>query len=91
MNSLAFIRESRNLQRQIRDLGVILDPVEQQQAREQAQRRVNQLFGAMANPSLIAAAELRDVALKAGLLVDHRVQDRIRFFDEQLGPVWATL
>jgi hypothetical protein len=80
MNSQAFIRECRNLVRQIQDLPVFLDPVEQQVAREQAQRRLNQLFAAMQNPSLMAAADLRDAALGAGLLVDRRVLDRIRFF-----------
>jgi hypothetical protein len=86
MNSLTFIRECRSLVRQIQDLPVFLDPVEQQTAREQVQRRTNQLFAAMQNPSLMAAAELRDAALAARLLVDRRVLDRIRFFDELFQP-----
>lgn len=83
MQSLKFIPEAKNLAKEIKDNALAASTLgsSYNDQRQRLQKELNQLFSGLQNPSLIAAAELRDVAVANGYNVDSRVLFRIGQFD----------
>lgn len=79
MESRAWIREAQRLSREITSVqsGVGEDDV--------VQRRVNQLFNQLDNPSLMAASALKKLCQRHHFLVPDRAAAGIDFFDQELG------
>lgn len=79
MESRAWIREAQRLSRDVATVqaGVGEDDV--------VQRRVNQLFNQLDNPSLMAASELMKLCHQYHFLVPERAAVAIQFFDQELG------
>ena len=75
MQSQAFIREAKQLIADIKGHQANAAPDDQEFIN--LQRRVSRLFQDMQNPSLIAAADLRDVALAAGMRIENSVLVKI--------------
>lgn len=75
MQSLTFIREANALIQAI-DQHVILQltrsPEEIDSSFQDLQKRVNNLFASLQNPTLIAATKLRERAITAGIAIDPR-------------------
>lgn len=78
MESRAFIKYAGALIKKIKDADLgNKDP-------ESIQKEINQLFQGLGNPTLLAAADLRDTALAAGFYVDQRVLNKL----EQAEEAW---
>lgn len=75
MQSQAFIREAKQLIADIKQHQATATPDEGEMTN--LQRRVFRLYQDMQNPSLIVAAELRDVALAAGIRIENSVLTKI--------------
>ena len=79
MESRAFIRAANTLAKQVRDYRtkeVVLGSNGQQ--RQALQKEINSLFSALQNPTLLAAANLRDVAIDADFRINPAVMTRLR-------------
>lgn len=79
MESRAFIRAANTLAKQVRDYRtkeVVLGSNGQQ--RQVLQKEINSLFSALQNPTLLAAANLRDVAIDADFRINPAVMTRLR-------------
>jgi len=84
MNSVTFIREANALIADIKDFkDRLLSEDEEQTQGAALQKRTNQLFSALQNPSLICAGELLEVARSAGIEVRLRgeLAHQIAFFN----------
>lgn len=80
MQSKTFITEARQLINDLDNFKVRLSFMgyeEENQTRRSLQRRVNQLFAQLQNPTLPSAYKLRDAAYDAGLEVDRVVRHRL--------------
>lgn len=79
MESRAFIRAAISLAKQVRDYRtkeVVFGSNGQQ--RQALQKEINNLFSALQNPTLLAAANLRDVAIDADFRINPAVMTRLR-------------
>ena len=79
MESRAFIRAANTLAKQVRDYRtkeVVLGSNGQQ--RQALQKEINSLFSALQNLTLLAAANLRDVAIDADFRINPAVMTRLR-------------
>lgn len=80
MQSITFIREANALILEI-DQHVTLQLTRTQeeisQSRDDLQKRVNTLFNNLQNPTLIAAANLRERAITAGISIDPKLLARL--------------
>ena len=79
MESRAFIRAANTLAKQVRDYRtkeVVLGSNGQQ--RQALQKEINSLFSALQNPTLLAAANLRDAAIDADFRINPAVMTRLR-------------
>ena len=79
MESRAFIRAANTLAKQVRDYRtkeVVFGSNGQQ--RQALQKEINSLFSALQNPTLLAAANLRDVAIDTDFRINPAVMTRLR-------------
>lgn len=82
MDSRVFIRQANQLIDKIKLSGITAQSYEEQKVqRDGTQKEINQLFGALQNPTLPTAYRLRDTALDNGFFVDPKVQHRLNQFE----------
>jgi hypothetical protein len=80
MNSIAFIREAKQLIADIQAFQAGMSTADAQTIEVEGtnlQRRVGRLFADMQNPSLMAAENLRDVALAANIRIEQAILAKI--------------
>lgn len=80
MQSITFIREANALITEIDQhvtLQITRSPEEIDQSRDELQKRVNTLLANLQNPTLIAAANLRERAITAGISIDPKLLVRL--------------
>ena len=86
MESTAFIREAATLIDDIKSFQVAyLSPEEEMAEGTALQKRVNQSFAGLFNPTLPSAYQLRDVALGAGFFVEPKRQHWLAQFENLRG------
>lgn len=82
MQSLAFIREARKLVRALDDQRVAgFTRTIRSDERFETQKKIDQLFAGLYNPTLPSAFHLRNAALDCGYTVDRRVLNRLSQFE----------
>jgi len=79
MESRSFIKQAKNLSRKLESatasaMGTAEEATKQ---REILQKELTQLFSGLQNPTLMAAADLRDVAIANGFTVEPKVQHQL--------------
>lgn len=82
MESTAFIREAKELIEDIKSFQLAyLSPEEEMAQGTALQKRVNQSFAGLQNPTLPSAYKLRDAALGAGFFVEPKRQHWLAQFE----------
>ena len=82
MESTAFIREAATLMEDIKTFqAAYLSPEEEMAQGTALQKRLNQSFAGLQNPTLPSAYKLRDVALGAGFFVEPKRQHWLASFE----------
>jgi hypothetical protein len=86
MESMAFIREAATLMEDIKTFqAAYLSPEDEMAQGTALQKRVQQAFTGLQNPTLPSAYKLRDVALGAGFFVDPKKQHLLASFENLRG------
>ena len=86
MESTAFIREAKELMEDIKTFQASYLSLEEEMIEGTAlQKRVNQAFMGLQNPTLPSAYKLRDVALGAGFFVEPKRQHWLASFETLRG------
>ena len=86
MESTAFIREAATLMEDIKTFQAAYLSAEEEMAQGTVlQKRVQQSFSGLQNPTLPSAYKLRDVALGAGFFVDPKRQQLLASFEHLRG------
>jgi hypothetical protein len=82
MESRAFLVEAATLMADIKTFqAAYLSPEDEMAQGTTLQKRVNQAFTGLQNPTLPSAYKLRDVALGAGFFVDPKKQQLLASFE----------
>lgn len=86
MESMAFIREAAILMEDIKTFqAAYLTPEDEMAQGTALQKRLNQSFTGLQNPTLPSAYKLRDVALGAGFFVEPKRQHWLASFENLRG------
>ena len=86
MESMAFIREAATLMEDIKTFqAAYLTPEDEMAQGTALQKRLNQSFTGLQNPTLPSAYKLRDVALGAGFFVEPKRQHWLASFENLRG------
>lgn len=78
MQTVTFIKTANSLIKEIRNFSATDDHAVQ----DKIQKKINDLFSNLQNPSLMCAMDLKNAALKSGFNVDPRIVNQLDKFEK---------